>query len=55
MLSGELENRAGVLERHVIERVVDDVLAEPLVAVALRWMIVVSRSNSLPGGWNSRP
>ena len=35
MLPGQVEHRAGVLEGDVVECVVDDVLAEPLVPAAL--------------------
>ena len=35
MLAGEVQVRAGVLEGDVVERVVDDVLADALLAAAL--------------------
>ena len=36
VVAGEVEHRARVLERDVVERVVDDVLADPLVSAALQ-------------------
>ena len=36
MLTGDVEGRAGVLEGDVVQRVVDDVLAQPLLVAALQ-------------------